>query len=225
MQRRMYQVWVYVLPMNEPAPFTWELWKTVYDLLKDFCHSARGKSQFRAMQTIPKNKTYGPDYLLWNLKNLEKVAHYSPITEPVSQQLRLYNFELSCPSEKVCLTDRHKPDMLLQLHSLSCSSEDRCYILQFIVAHDKPDFQSAIQISQGLVQLFKPVAIAEIVSPWVLVKLPEESPSRKISRVRYFFRPDWDWQTKPSQDMLNLEGTNATLKSFIVTPNEKCSEN
>ncbi|OPZ88650.1 MAG: hypothetical protein BWY75_01509 [bacterium ADurb.Bin425] len=95
-----------------------------------------------------------------------------------------------------------------------------CYILQFIVAHDKPDFQSAIQISQDLARLFRPVAIAEIVSPWVLVKLPEESPSRKISRIRYFFRPGWDWQAKPSQDMLNLEGTNANLKSFVVPQNE-----
>lgn len=176
----------------------------------------RGKASLDTIQVLPDGKLFGGRTVQWSLKNLEKLTHGSPITHAISNTISFSSLYVHCPSETKCLEEGIRPDVYFHLRKVSAVEEDPTnYVFLFAVAQDLPDADSAFPISKSLVELLRPSAVVEIDTPWVIAKTSDGF-LHKLEVLRYFFKKDWKWSSKPSLDMFELEGSNFKIRSFNV---------
>lgn len=215
MKKRDFSVWLLFLPKSVPAPYAWSIWSEIYQILEPVLDRPRGKASIDTAQTLPDGKLFGARTLQWNLPNLQKVTHDSPLTSSLSEKINFRDLEVSCPSEKKCIEEGVRPDVFVQLRKMSNNETDLInYVFEFVVAQDISDIESASTIARALTNLLRPLAVAELETPWIISRT-SAGVTNKLDIIRTFFKADWNWNQTPVESMFEFSGSNFKIRSFV----------
>lgn len=225
MKRRVYKVWILLIPTNAKHFWEWSEWMKLFEILKPLVSKTRGNkvldvSQTRldVSQTRKKFRPMNESPMAWTEKNMEKWTHNSPLTAEFTSHLSFNRLELSCPSYETCEKEETRPDVYLSLTNKKNLDESPCGIAnQILLMAVATDFLPIVESSMELLpaqlhRLTKPVLFVELTSPWVYKK--DHLGTSELSLVREFFKKDWDWNCQPTVEMFDTQGARYEIDSW-----------